>query len=83
MTTQLLDLLDFEYFKKHHKLIAIDLSKQKELESDIAQQMNFVGSIERTAVAGLYPITTIFFINEHREETTIDFLQNSATIFNT
>ena len=83
MTTQLLDLLDFEYFKKHYKLIAIDLSKQKELESDIAQQMNYVGSIERTAVAGVYPITTIFFITKHREETTIDFLQNSATIFNT
>ena len=24
-------LLDFDYFKKHYKLVAVDLSKQKEL----------------------------------------------------
>ena len=27
------NLLDYEYFSKHHKLIAIDLSKQIELEN--------------------------------------------------
>ena len=27
-------LLDFNYFKKHYKLVAIDLSKQKELDAD-------------------------------------------------
>ena len=69
------NLLDFEYFKKHYKLIAINLSKQKELESDIVQQVNFIGSLEAQA--------TIFFIIEHKERTTIDFSQNSATIFST
>ena len=27
-------LLDFNYFKKHYKLVAVDLSKQKELDTD-------------------------------------------------
>ena len=27
-------LLDYNYFKKHYKLIAVDLSKQKELDAD-------------------------------------------------
>ena len=36
------NLLDYEYFKDHYKLIAIDLSKQIELENpDLKQQINF------------------------------------------
>ena len=32
-----------EYFSKHYKLIAIDLSKQIELENpDLKQQINFI-----------------------------------------
>ena len=27
-------LLDFDYFKQHYKLVAVDLSKQKELDAD-------------------------------------------------
>ena len=27
-------MLDYEYFKKHYRLIAIDLSRQKELDGD-------------------------------------------------
>ena len=77
------NLMDFEYCQEHYKLIAIDLSKQKELENDVMQQINFIGSLEREAVNNVYPLTTIFFIIEHRERTTIDFSQNSATIFST
>ena len=37
------NLLDYEYFSKHYKLIAIDLSKQIELENpDLKQQINFI-----------------------------------------
>ena len=36
------NLLDYEYFSKHYKLIAIDLSKQIELEDpDLKQKINF------------------------------------------
>ena len=49
------NLLDYEYFSKHYKLIAIDLSKQFELEnSDLKQQINFVGSLDRNEGATLF-----------------------------
>ena len=36
-------LLDFNYFDKHYKLVAVDLSKQKELDADprAIQQIEF------------------------------------------
>ena len=37
------NLLDYECFKEHYQLIAIDLSKQIELENpDLKQQINFI-----------------------------------------
>ena len=52
------NLLDYEYFSNHYKLIAIDLSKQIELENtDLKQQINFIGKFEEDN-------TTIFFIIE-------------------
>ena len=40
------NLLYYEYFKDHYKLIAIDLSKQTELENpDLKQQINFTGGL--------------------------------------
>ena len=69
------NLLDYEYFSKHYKLIAIDLSKQIELEnSDLKQQINFIGRLTKDKGA------TMFFIIEKSEETTFEFSQNSATI---
>ena len=42
-------LLDFNYFKKHYKLVAVDLSKQKELDADprAIQQIEFKYSLEQ------------------------------------
>ena len=37
------NLLDYDYFKKHYKLIAIDLSKQE--NEDLIQQINFIGRL--------------------------------------
>ena len=69
------NLLDYEYFKEHYKLIAIDLSKQIELENkDIKQQINFIGNLEHDDGA------VMFFIIEKSEETIIEFLQNYASI---
>ena len=40
------NLLDYEYFSEHYKLIAIDLSKQTELEnSDLKQQINVINKL--------------------------------------
>ena len=43
------NLLDYEYFSKHYKLIAIDLSKQIELENpDLKQKINCIGKVRRS-----------------------------------
>ena len=40
------NLLDYEYFKNHYQLIAINLSKQIELQNaDLKQQIHFVGRL--------------------------------------
>ena len=41
-------LLDYNYFKKHYKLVAVDLSKQKELDADprAIQQIEFKYMLE-------------------------------------
>ena len=67
------NLLNYEYFSKHGRLIAIDLSKQIKLETpDLKQQINFIGRLEEDA--------TIFFIIEKKEEITFDFSQNSVAV---
>ena len=66
------NLLDFAYFKKHYKLIAIDLSKQTKLKD--LQQINFIGKALKNTGA------TIFFVIEKLEETTFKFLHNSVSI---
>ena len=63
------NLLDYEYFSKHYKLIAIELSKQLELENpDLRQQINFIGKLEDDEA------------KEKLEETTFEFLQNFVSI---
>ena len=68
------NLLDYEYFSKHYKLIAINLRNQIELENpDLRQQINFIGKLEDDKA-------TMFFIIEESEKTTFEFLQNSVSI---
>ena len=68
------NLLDYEYFSKHYKLIAIDLCKQIKLENpNLKQQINFIGKLEADEA-------TMFFIIEKSEETTFESSQNSASI---
>ena len=69
------NLLDYEYFSNHNKLITIELSKQVELENpDLKQQINFTGKLEENNGA------TMYFIIEKSEETTFCFPQNSVSI---
>ena len=65
------NLLDYEYFKDHYKLIAIDFNKEIELENpDLKQPINFIGRPEENNA-------TMFFIFEKKEEITFDFSQSS------
>ena len=55
------NLLDYEYFKDHYKLIAINLTKQSELENnDVRQQINFIGRLEEDA--------TMFFLLRKKKQ---------------
>ena len=68
------NLIDFDYFKKHYKLIVIDLSKQQVLQEneDLIQQINFIGRLENAA--------NIFIIIEKKENTILEFSQNFANV---
>ena len=53
---------------------AIDLSKQIKLENpNLKQKISFIGKLQANRA-------TMFFIIEKSEETTFEFLQNSASI---
>ena len=68
------NLLDYDYFKKHYKLIAIDLSKQQVLQEneDLIQQINFIGRLTEAA--------NVFLIIEKKENTILEFSQNFANV---
>ena len=55
-------LLDYSYFKKYYKLIAIDLSKQQDADLKAIQQIIFTENLDREE--GL----TMFFIIEETKE---------------
>ena len=42
-------MLDYDYIKNHYRLIAVDLSRQKELDADpkAIQQIEFVGQSKK------------------------------------
>ena len=63
----------FCLFQKNYRSIAIDLSKQTKLKDP--QQINFIGKLENQD-----HWVTRFFMIEKSEETTFNFLQNSAII---
>ena len=68
------NLLDYDYFKKHYKLIAIDLSKQQALQEneDLIQPINFIGKLEEEA--------NVFIIIKKKENTILEFSQNLANL---
>ena len=69
-------LLDYPYSKENYKMIAIDLSRQNELDADprAIQQINFTANLDRAGN------TTMFFIIEEAKETVLDFSQGTAKV---
>ena len=69
-------LLDYVYFKKYYKMIAIDLSKQQALDADprAIQQINFTANLERIVN------TRFYFILAEAEETVLDFSQGTIRV---
>ena len=69
-------LLDYVYFKKHYKMIAIDLSKQQAVDDDprTIQQINFTANLERLLN------TRIYFILEETKEAVLNFSQGTVKV---
>ena len=69
-------LLDYIYFKKYYKMIAVDLSKQQALDADpkAIQQINFAASLDRAEN------TRIYLIIEEAKETVLEFSQGTVKV---
>ena len=69
-------LLDYTYFKKYYKVIAIDLSKQQALDADprAIQQINFTANLDRAGN------TRIYLILEEAKETIFEFSQGTVKV---
>ena len=67
-------LLDYQYFKDHYNLIAIDLSKQKELDADsrAIQQIEFYGMLKTSS-----QVCTVL---EKSKEITLQFSKGAAKV---
>ena len=67
-------LLDYLYFKKTYRMIAVDLRKQQALDADprAIQQINFTSNLDRTRN------TRVYFILEEAKETILDFSQGTV-----
>ena len=67
-------LLDYQYFKDHYQLIAVGLSKQKELDADsrASQQTEFYGMLKTNS-----QVCTVL---TKSKETTLEFFKGTAKV---
>ena len=67
-------LLNYQYFKDHYQLIAVDLSKQKELDADprAIQQIEFYGKLKTNS-----QVCTVL---EKSKETVLEFYKGTAKV---
>ena len=68
-------LLDYNYFKKHYKLVVVDLSKQKELDAD----PRAIQQIEFNYMLGTN--STIYWVLEKSKETTLEFHKGTVKVY--
>ena len=68
-------MLDFNYFDKHDKLVAVDLSQQKELDADprATQQIEFKYMLGTNS--------TICWVLEKSKETILEFYKGTIKVF--
>ena len=68
-------LFDFNYFDKHYKLVAFDLSKQKESDADprAIQQTEFKYMLRTNS--------TIYWVLEKSKETMLEFYEGTVKVY--
>ena len=69
-------LLDYYYFKENYKMIAVDLSRQNELDADprAIQKIKFTANLDRAGN------TTIFFTTEEAKQSIFEFSQGTVKV---
>ena len=68
-------LLDFNYFDKHYKLVAVDLSKQKELDADLR-------AIQQTELKYMLGTnSTIYWVLQKSKETILEFYKETVKVY--
>ena len=69
-------LFDYNYFKKHYRFVAVDLSKQKELDADprAIQQIEFKYMLGTNS--------TIHWVLEKSKETILEFYKGTVKYIN-
>ena len=68
-------LLDYNYFKEYYKLVAVDLSKQKELDVDprAIQEIEFKYMVETNS--------TIYWVLEKSKETILECYKGTVKVY--
>ena len=68
-------LLDYNYFNKHYKLVAVDLSKQKELDADprAIQQIELKHMLETDSIN--------YWVLEKSKETILEFYKGTVKVY--
>ena len=66
-------LLDFNYFDNHYKLVAVDLSKQKELDAD----PRAIQQIEFKYMLG----TNYYWVLKKSKETILEFYKGTVKVY--
>ena len=68
-------MLDYDYFKKNYKLVAVDLSKQKELDADprAIQQIEFKYMLGTNS--------TNYWVLEQSKETILEFYKGTVKVY--
>ena len=67
--------MDYNYFKKHYKLVNVDLSKQKELGAD----PRAIRQIEFKYMVGTN--STIYWVLEKSKETILEFYKGTVKVY--
>ena len=65
-------LLDCQYFKNHYQLITVDLSKQKDADPRVIQQIEFYGKLRTNS-----QVCTVL---EKSKETMLEFYKGTANV---
>ena len=71
--------MDFAYFEKNYRLIAVDLGKQKALDPDsrVIQQIIFTGEIKATEENKR---VIIYYFLEKSKETMLEFAKGTKKV---